>query len=317
MAYNKQVFIIYGPTGVGKSDFALELARKISGEIINADVGQFYTPLSIGTAKPDWKISDVPHHLFDVIDGPRDFTVTEYRAEVISIIERIRYRGNVPIIVGGSGFSINALFFPPEQAITSNLSIDDGRSLQELWQELNKIDSERAKAIHPRDTYRIKRALAIWHATGKKPSVLKPNYDPIAPFQLIFLMRDRQELYHRINERVKLMIDQGWIEEVKELIGANWESFLKRKKLIGYDDIMNYLALMPADNKKTLIEEIAKKTRNSAKRQLIYWRMLKKKLRPFIKKDPQSSLETVNLTNTDSLMFIKKVAENRKREIKS
>ena len=210
--------------------------------------------------------------------------------------------------------------FPPEVETISDTKVssdalvsedtlvsEDKKTAQELWDELNTIDPERAQEIHPQDAYRIKRALAIWHKTGKKPSEFKPIYEPIASYRLLFLTRDRQELYRRINERVNSMIDEGWLDEVQELKGTDWENFLKRKKLIGYDDILNYLDASKPESKEKLIETIAQKTRNYAKRQLTFWKMLEKKLAPLSKKDLQSILETVNLTDTDIGLYIKRL----------
>ena len=110
----KYMIIIYGPTAVGKTDAAFKIAEHISAEIINADVGQFYTPLLIGTAKPDWKKSPVPHHLFDILDEPKDLTVAQYRELLIPVLDEIWRRNNIPIIVSGSGFYLTYIFFPPE-----------------------------------------------------------------------------------------------------------------------------------------------------------------------------------------------------------
>ena len=107
-----QAIIIYGPTAVGKTDFAEALAQRINGEIINADAAQFYTPLTIGTAKPDWRKAPVPYHLFDICDEPNNYSVAAYRADVERAVTSIASRGKIPIIVGGSGFYIHSLFFP-------------------------------------------------------------------------------------------------------------------------------------------------------------------------------------------------------------
>src|SRR3990172_4748508 len=103
------MLIIYGPTGVGKTDMALAIAERMPSEIVNMDVGQFYTPLSIGTAKPAWRSSPVPHHLFDILDTPKNITVVEYRTLLLKKINEIRDRGNLPIVVGGSGFYLYSL----------------------------------------------------------------------------------------------------------------------------------------------------------------------------------------------------------------
>lgn len=261
------MIIIFGPTGVGKTDFGETLARKIPAEIVNADLGQFYTPLSIGTAKPNWQTSPIPQHLFDIINEPRVMSVTEYRDRALQTFNDIWARGKIPIIIGGSGFYIKSLFFPP-QAGSVNAEINypvegDG------WKQLYTIDAERALKIHPNDSYRIKRALSIYYATGRKPSEYQPSYQPVGSFCFVYLTRQRQDLYTRIDQRVKIMFDAGWIEEVERLQGTAWESFLKKKKLIGYDDILEYLE----GNKKerqlnALIDLIAQKTRNYAKRQI-------------------------------------------------
>ena len=153
------MLVVYGPTGVGKTDFALAIAERVPSEIINMDVGQFYTPLSIGTAKPDWKHSAVAHHLFDIIDTPANFTVTEYRSLLYKTIKEVRDRGRLPILVGGSGFYLHALLFPPQAAIP-DVDISELYPVEtNLWQKLYDIDPERALHIDKSDEYRIKRAL--------------------------------------------------------------------------------------------------------------------------------------------------------------
>ena len=111
--------VIYGPTGVGKSELSEKLAQTISGEIVNADVGQFYVPLSIGTAKPDWKNSPIKSHLFDIIDQPKNLTSFEYREKFINIAEQIWKNKKIPVVVGGSTFYLLSLFF--SQYIFSSL----------------------------------------------------------------------------------------------------------------------------------------------------------------------------------------------------
>src|SRR5579863_8271250 len=201
----KQPFILifYGPTGVGKTNIALSIAARIPSEIINMDVGQFYTPLSIGTAKPDWENEPVTHHLFDIIDSPRNYTVVEYRTSLQNKIREIVERGNLPIIVGGSSFYLHSLFFPPSLHIPENsqssIPFDDYS-----WDALYAIDPQRAMSIDKNDPYRIMRALDIWNKTGKIPTSTTPEYDPIADFSLIYVIRDTQELNKRINDRISV-----------------------------------------------------------------------------------------------------------------
>jgi len=282
----KFILIIAGPTGVGKTDLALNIGSNIPAEIINIDVGQFYEPLSIGTAKPDWKSEPVPHHLFDIIKTPGSLTVSDYSELVVNKINDILSRGKLPILVGGSGFYINSLFFAPGTNFKSNLNYDTHSYPEEqnqinLWAELNLVDPERAGQINKNDTYRIKRALEIYKATGIKSSEYMPAYSPFCDYMLIVLTRDREELYDRINRRVIQMIESGWLEEVKKLT-PEWKNFLKQKKIIGYDDILSYFEALQDQsyevNQDLLIESIQQKTRNYAKRQLTFFRMLTKKI---------------------------------------
>lgn len=299
MSTQSTIVIICGATGVGKTDFSLILGRALHAEIINVDMGQFYTPLTIGTAKPDWKAMEIQHHAFDIMDKPTDFTVAAYRTHASKLIPEIQSRGHVPLFVGGSTLYVSSLFFPPTSRIKST-NFETSLSEEQLWNYLYQIDPVRAEEIHPRDIYRIKRALAIWEATGTKPSVYEPIFDPIwHPFIFIRLFRDRDDLYERINQRVQAMINQGWIEEVQALLGSPWEPFLLKKKLIGYDDIMRYLALPKAEqNIQNLSALIAQKTRNYAKRQMTFWRMLEKKISEYLKNYPHSSIYSINLTTT-------------------
>lgn len=298
--------ILFGPTGVGKTDVALELAHHLPSEIVNIDVGQFYTPLSIGTAKPDCRAGPVPHHLFDIIDKPVDFTVKAYRERFDKIIKGIWQRDHLPMAVGGSCFYVQALFFPPRAGESLDEKCYQEYDNEQLWYKLHEIDPERAKQIHPHDTYRIKRALVIWHATGKKPSAFIPTYEPPADYTLICLTRDREQLYQRIDERTKAMIKEGWIEEVKPLVGTAWEVFLRKKNLIGYPELFDYL-----EGKRDLNETIAliqQETRNYAKRQLIFWRRLEKQLRAQ-SLSPYTHIEKVNLTSIDIGLYIKQLSE--------
>ncbi len=297
--------VIAGPTGVGKSDFALQLAQQLSFpvELINADMGQLYTPLSLGTAKPDYKHEPVVHHLFDCLDEPRDYTVHEFRQAVVQVMQELWARGVVPLIVGGSSFYVQSLFFPP-LAAAEQIHVDD-RSTEQLWAELCTYDPERAKQIHPHDRYRIVRALALWHS-GTVPSTQVPVFDPPGNCFFYYLVRERAELYDRINRRVRQMFDAGWLEEVQHL-DASWRTFLRRKKLIGYPEIIEYLETRTLTFEQ-LVDEISTKTRAYAKRQITFWRMLQKKL---VAADPEHTVlrrvAELNLTGSHDEVYIKQL----------
>lgn len=303
--------IISGPTGVGKTDFVNTLSTRLPFpvEIINVDVGQFYTSLSIGTAKPAYQQEPIKHHFFDIIDEPRDFTVTEFRKKLIDLMTQLWSQGITPLLVGGSGFYVTSLFFPPApgESGASNFpcqmppELKQMTSLQ-LWQHLHTLDPVRAQSLYPQDRYRVERALTLWYS-GCKPSLLAPRFDSPGSCAFYFLTRERSELYERIDMRVMSMLNEGWVDEVAGLSNA-WKEFLLKKKLIGYPDIIHFLEHAHALKGKIYSQELLRVadhiqsiTRAYAKRQLTYWRMLRKKLQIA---DPSGSflkkIEEIDLT---------------------
>jgi len=241
--FTDYLLIVTGPTAAGKSALSLKLAEYFPIEIINADVGQFYTPLSIGTAKPAWQNQPVPHHLYNILDEPTNFTVRQFRDALFHVAQEIWQRGHLPIVVGGSQFYIKSLFFPPHQfapadsAVVAKLHAQYAKLDDEaLWQELARIDSKRATDLHPRDRYRVERALDIWHLTGKKPSFFLPQFSPLAHSRIVYVAPSASVLEGSIAKRTKLVIQQ-WIEEAAGLIATPWEPFVRRKGFIGYDMI--------------------------------------------------------------------------------
>jgi tRNA dimethylallyltransferase len=303
----KSMIIIFGPTGVGKTDFAELLAARTNAEIVNADLGQFYTPLSIGTAKPDWQNSPIAQHLFDIIKEPRIITATEYRDQLMQILDEIWDRKNIPIIVGGSGFYLQSLFFPPVSTAYRQTQKNYYGPENERWNLLYLVDPDRALKIHHNDLYRINRALDIFYSTGKKPSEQEPHYQPPGSFYFVYLNRNRQDLYERINKRTRLMMKAGWLEEVGRLQKTDWEPFLKKKKLIGYDDILKYLeGTKTKPEYDELIDHIALKTRKYAKRQITFGNRLYANLEKTLLEslDTRSSCMQVNLTSGKLELYI-------------
>lgn len=303
--------IISGPTGVGKTDFVHALTESISCSvtIINGDMGQMYTPLRIGTAKPDLQKEKQPHRLFDILNEPKDFTVMQYRALLCHELERAWMQKRLPIIVGGSGFYLKSLLFPPISHVTShsenNRSESDKTEAQ--WQKLHAIDPVRAQAIHPHDVYRVERALSLWKQSRSLPSEYKPLFDPPGTFFFLFLNRDRDDLYSRINERTRHMFHDGWIAEVEQL-SLEWRVFLKEKKIIGYPEIIAFLE--KPGNIQEVITTIQSKTRAYAKRQITFWRSLQKHLTAA---DPEKKYariqESINLTKQESSTYIKQIID--------
>jgi tRNA dimethylallyltransferase len=296
--------VLYGPTAVGKTDFSLELARKINAEIINMDVGQLYEPVSIGTAKPDWKNSDVVHHLFDVLKDPRNFTVVEYVLRVKQLFSDIWQKGKMPLLVGGSGFYLHSLLFPITHAQSNTDFVLDDESVS--WDLLHLLDPERAKTIHPNDTYRISRALSLYKKTNKTLVSLVPQFSPVASCRVIYLSRETSELNNRIHQRTEIMFNEGFISEVRNLLGTPWETFMLQKKLIGYNEVICYLKNQPIEGGnvlQALKHEMIKRTRHYAKRQRTFWRYLEKKIRAISdQKDCQTYSIDLSITKKDLLL---------------
>jgi tRNA dimethylallyltransferase len=312
----KFILVITGPTATGKSGLAEKITQEIKGEIINADIGSWYTPLTIGTAKPDLSKATVTHHLFNILDKPEQFTIVQFRNKVIQLAQEIWDRGCIPIVVGGSAIYIKSLWYRTQDSGTAVEFEDEIMKSQELtqdlWQQLFEIDPVRAQKIDKNDRYRIVRALGIYHTTGKKPSLFEPVYDPIAPMYAIFCTRDRKVLYDRINERTGIMLQDGWIKEVKDLMNTEWEKFLLEKKIIGYDDIIRYLHSQQVQEQyeeeqyQELVSIIQQKTRNYAKRQITFLSKLAKDIEHDAGRSSKISITVqIDLTLCDVGLYIK------------
>jgi tRNA dimethylallyltransferase len=184
-------------------------------------------------------------------------------------------RGKLPLLVGGSGFYLYSLLFPIQET-KSTPSMFDHEKLYS-WDDLYSIDPERASTIHKNDAYRIKQAFRTFFRTGVLPSIAVPVYDPFASYTIIFLERERQELYQRISIRLQAMIKQGWIDEVNAVRGSTWEQFLSEKKLIGYNELLEFIR-QGRQNLSDVLETIHQRTCRYAKRQMTFWRFLQKKI---------------------------------------
>jgi tRNA dimethylallyltransferase len=239
------------------------------------------------------------------------------------LIEEISSRGNTPVFVGGSVFYIQALFYtlPEIPKIENQKELEQSlskKTSQELWDELYIHDSIRASQINCNDRYRLIRALSIIYGTGTKPSDYDSKFDPLGEFYAIFLDRDREDMYARINSRTKSMLKSGWIEEVRSLQNSPWESFLYDKKIIGYDAILNFLHTN--DSMQKLEDTIAQQTRHYAKRQVTFLRKLIKQIEKSLADKPevwakQSLVEQISLTLYEHGLYIKHLLNTLKKFI--
>lgn len=277
------VLIITGPTASGKTAFSELILNSIPGEVINADLGQFYTPLSIGTAKPDLSAVHYVAHGFNILHEPRDLSVVAYRDLVTKLVNQVASTNKTPIIVGGSLFYIKSLFFPPhelvEQGDGEGKNVIDNVPGESLWQQLYAIDPIRANELHPHDEYRIKRALDIWQKTGTKPSSYKPVLQMPFRAMIVFVCPERATLNTTIQKRVTSMLQQGWVAEVEKLVNTPWEDFLRTKGLIGYAELIDWVKngkqLTEFEN---VVSIISRKTQAYAKRQVTFWKSFSRQL---------------------------------------
>jgi tRNA dimethylallyltransferase len=280
----KRVIIIAGPTGCGKSAFALKLAKEIGGEIISADSMQVYRGMDIGTAKPSKEERDlIPHHLLDVRDISESFNVVDFYYEARRACQQIFERKSIPILVGGSGFYIHALMYGPPSGPPSVPEVR--KTLEEefevagpsiMYERLRKLDPEYAGTINKHDKQKIVRALEIMTLTGKKVSRFawsekqKPQgYD----FHCWFLNRPRENLYRRIEKRCEKMLEEGFLDEVKMLANQGLLKNASAAQAIGYRQALDYFSTpQTPDEYKAFVEIFKQASRNYAKRQLTWFR---------------------------------------------
>ncbi|MFA7711290.1 MAG: tRNA (adenosine(37)-N6)-dimethylallyltransferase MiaA, partial [Candidatus Neomarinimicrobiota bacterium] len=233
----KPVIFILGPTAVGKTATAIELAKNIDSEIISIDSRQIYRGLDIGTAKPTLRQqTTIAHHLIDVFDVTETISAGAYRELALKTVAEIQARRKNPIFVGGSGLYVNAVLKGIFKESTTDPQIRRAirRELQEkgsvaLYNQLLKIDPGAALKIHMNDIKRVTRALEIYRVTGRAPSQHFQEQKSQSPFdyRLFILNAEREELYRRINERVDQMLADGLVAEVQKLIVAGHRAELE------------------------------------------------------------------------------------------
>ena len=276
------LIIIIGPTAVGKSALAVELALAIDGEIISGDSVQVYRKLDIGSAKPtEIEQKGVPHHLLDFLDPAEPYTVALFQAQAEQLIKSIKDRGKTPIIVGGTGLYIRSVidgFSFPEKGTDviklkwMNYAQQHGN--EKLHNELAERDPLSAQRLHINDTARIVRALEVYEITGKTLSSQR-SYDekeyPELDGSIIYigLTAPREIIYDRINRRSEIIIKSGLIEETRSLLLDGYSPKLKSLKSIGYRHAYYYLTGKVTS--KEMLRLLQRDTRHFAKRQLTWF----------------------------------------------
>ena len=276
-----KVIVICGPTASGKTALSIELAKKINGEIISADSMQIYKDMNIGTAKPTQDEMDgIKHYLLDFVSPDERYSVAQYKNDAKEKIKEIIKKGKMPIIVGGTGLYVDSLIYEIEyndikfdEKYREKLeSIADEKGLEELYNMALKIDPEAMKKISPNDKKRIMRVLEIYKATGKTKTQqeVESRMKPVEYDYYVFALNwDREKLYERINKRVDIMIEQGLIDEVKNVM-EKYNKFPTAMQGLGYKEVVDYFKGIYT--KEEMIEKIKMETRRYAKRQLTWFR---------------------------------------------
>ena len=278
-----KVIVICGPTASGKTSLSVELAKKCNGEIISADSMQIYKEMNIGTAKvtPE-EMQGIKHYMIDIVSPTERYSVAEFKVQAEKAIEEILKKGKTPIIAGGTGLYVNSLIYNIQY---NDIKIDEEyrkyleervekEGLQSLYEEAKKIDFEAMKSISKNDQKRILRVLEMYHQTGKTKTELEKEsrkeevkYD----YKVYAINWEREELYERINKRVDIMIEQGLIEEVENLL-KKYNKFPTAMQGLGYKEVVEYLD--KKITKEEMIEKIKMETRRYAKRQITWFKKI-------------------------------------------
>ncbi len=278
----KPLIVLTGPTAVGKTDISIKLAKKIGGEIISADSIQVYKYMDIGSAKVTTEEMDgINHYLIDELYPDEEFNIYYFKEKAKQYIYEIWNRGHIPIIAGGTGFYIQSVLYDVEFTKEN----DDGlirKELTKLYEEkgasymhnmLRQIDEESAMSIHENNVKRVIRAIEYYKLTGEKISKHnKTESEKTSPYDFKYycLNMDREKLYNRIDKRVDIMVDNGLLLEVEQLLKLGYNKNMLSMQGIGYKEILEYI-----DGKVSLeeaINQIKQNTRHFAKRQLTWFR---------------------------------------------
>ena len=278
----KPLIVLTGPTAVGKTNLSIRLAKKIGGEIISADSMQIYKKMNIGTAKisPE-EMAGVPHYLVDELDPGEEFNVVAFQQMAKKAMKQIYENGHIPIVVGGTGFYIQALLYDvdfsehetEEKYRQELVALEQEKGREYLYEMLKQADPEYAAIVHSNNVKRVIRALEYYHETGRKLSEHNAQQrENSSPYQFVYLVLndEREILYDRIDRRVDQMMEAGLLQEVEALVKEGYERTLVSMQGLGYKEFFDYF-----DGKCTLeetVDIIKRDTRRFAKRQLTWFR---------------------------------------------
>ncbi len=283
------VVVVLGPTAVGKTEVAIQLAEALGGEIVSADSRLIYRGMDIGTAKPTLaQRKRIPHHLIDVTDPETPWSLANYSSVTKQVLSEINARGRLPLLVGGTGQYLTALlegWAPPGRAADDALrrkleAVADEQGPQALHDQLKEIDPKTAARIDYRNVRRVVRALEIYHVTGLPPSASRKR-EPSGLLDLrIGLDLPRKELYARIDARIDAMMDAGLVEEVRALLARGVSPDVPAMSAIGYRQIVCFL--QGKASQEEAVGEIRRATRQFVRRQANWFKRDDVRIRWFL-----------------------------------
>ncbi|MFR3298861.1 MAG: tRNA (adenosine(37)-N6)-dimethylallyltransferase MiaA [Fusobacterium sp.] len=267
--------VLAGPTGVGKTDLSIKLAKILDADIISCDSAQVYKEMNIGTAKiKESEMNGIKHYMLDVLEPIEKYSVGEYQRAVDKILAQKEKEGRAVILTGGTGLYINSVVNGLSSLPESEPKLRDelmALSVDELYEKLLELDPEAAEKIHKNNKKRVERAVEVCLITGKKFSVLSKenvknnNYD----FLKVCLTRDREILYKRIDKRVDIMMNEGLLDEVTALYKKYGVEILRKINIIGYTQLIDYIE--GKISLETAVEFIKRDSRHYAKRQMTWF----------------------------------------------
>lgn len=275
------IVVLTGPTAVGKTALSIYLAKAIGGEIISADSMQVYQQMDIGTAKiKQSEMQGIKHYLVDVFPPDEEFNVVKFKQYADQAIEEIYAKGKIPILVGGTGFYIQAVLrdvsFEQETVSACRKKLEklyEEKGAHFLHEKLKEVDRESAEKIHENNVRRVIRALEFYQQTGKKISQHnEQERQKSSPYNFAYfvLNQDRAKLYERIDKRVDLMMQEGLVDEVKHLLDSGYERDLVSMQGLGYKEICSYLC--GEISLEGAVYILKRDTRHFAKRQLTWFK---------------------------------------------
>ncbi len=274
---NNKVYIISGPTAVGKSLIAFKLAKKIDGEIINCDSVQLYKYMDIGSAKPSKDTqSEIKHHLYSIVEPNYKMTVAKYRDIALAVIDDVLSRGKTPIVCGGTGLYLNSILYDMNFAGSKGdmrrrkelTAMAEENGSEYMYEFLKTVSPESASRIHPNNTRKVIRAIEAFEQGNAIGDLSECKMNQKYDFRFYALNMDREWLYERINKRVTKLFSDGLVEEVKQLVERGYKLSSPAMKAIGYKEIIPYLR--GEYDIEAAAEEVKKNTRHFAKRQLTW-----------------------------------------------